>query len=140
MVRRLAAKAGADGAVHDPRRVLRVPGLINAKRGSMARLLETHSGTVTEEAFNLPTETALDAIMSKQVVAPHHVIGEWLGGVDEGDRSRKAYVAARFLKSCGVSWIDAAAILKVGAMRCDPVFEDRELEHSVNSAYHRQEA
>ena len=140
LVKRLAKHAGADQAVHDPRRVLRVPGLMNAKRGTMARLLETRPSTVTPEAFSLPTETALEALLNTPVNSPHQVLGEWLAGTSEGDRSRRAYVAARFLKSCGVLIGDAAAILKVGALRSDPIFEDRELEHAVKSAYHRQEA
>lgn len=136
-MKRLAALIGADGSVHDARRVLRVPGIVNAKRGMNARLMDTTTGDIRLAAFDLPQESALDALLNTPVNNPAAVLGEWLSGTGEGDRSRKAYVTARFLKSCGVAWEDSAAILKLGAMRCDPVMEDRELEHSLNSAYHR---
>ncbi|HSG28124.1 MAG TPA: DNA-primase RepB domain-containing protein, partial [Candidatus Krumholzibacterium sp.] len=119
-MKRLAAQIGADGSVHDPRRVLRVPGILNAKRGMNARLMETSQGTVPIESFELPKVSAIDALMNGPVQNPEHVLGEWLAGTSEGDRARKAYVTARFLKSCGVTWGDAAPIMKLGAMRCKP--------------------
>lgn len=137
MMKRLAAEVGGDGAVHDPRRVLRVPGILNAKRGSMARIIDTRKERVSVEAFNPPEVSAIDALMSMEVVSPQHILGEWLKGVTEGDRSRKAYIAARFLKGCGVEFNDAAGILKLGALRCDPVFEDHELDHVLSSAFLR---
>lgn len=136
-MRRLADAVGADKGVHDPRRVLRLPGVLNAKRGQVSRLVESRSGPISIGAFNLPEESALERLMQTKVNDPTHVLGEWLEGLGEGDRSRKAYVCARFLKSCGVTFHDAAAIMKLGAMRCDPIFEDRELEHSLHSAYNR---
>jgi hypothetical protein len=136
-MKRLAAMVGADGSVHDARRVLRVPGIVNAKRGQNSRLMETNPGRVSLDAFDLPEESALDALLKGTISNPAAVLGEWLRGTSEGDRSRKAYVAARFLKSCDVDWADAAGILKLGAARCTPPMEDRELEHSLNSAYHR---
>jgi hypothetical protein len=139
LVRRLAAQSGGDQSVFDPRRVLRVPGVFNVKRGSMARLIDTEDGAIAPSAFNLPDDTLVQQLLEATVSNPAHVLGEWLGGTDEGDRSRKAYVAARFLKSCGVGWNDAAAILKLGALRSAPVFDDRELVHCINSAYHRKE-
>lgn len=137
LIKRLAGLAKADGSVHDLRRVLRVPGIINAKRGSMARLIDTSADPVSVETFELPTVTAVDKLLTAQVTAPHHVLGEWLAGVEGGDRARKAYVAARFLKSCQVAYTDAGAILKVGAQRCEPTFDDHELSHALNSAFHR---
>lgn len=137
-MKRLAALVGADGSVHDARRVLRVPGIVNAKRGMNARLIDTAPGTVTLGSFDLPEVTTIDQLFAGPVQNPAHVLGEWLDGTTEGDRSRKAYVAARFLKSCGVSWTDAGPILKLGALRCDPPMDDRELEHSLDSAYHRK--
>lgn len=138
-MKRLAAMIGADGSVHDARRVLRVPGILNAKRGMNARLMETSEGPVPLSAFELPSESTVEKLLALEVNNPKAVLGEWLRGTSEGDRSRKAYVAARFLRSCDVDWADAAGILKLGASRCDPVMEDRELEHALNSAYHRGE-
>lgn len=139
MMKRLAALIGADGSVHDARRVLRVPGILNVKRGMNARLVETNDGRTTPEAFALPEESAVERLLSLEVNNPKAVLGEWLRGTGEGDRSRKAYVAARFLRSCDVDWADAAGILKLGAVRCDPPMDDHELEHALNSAYHRGE-
>jgi hypothetical protein len=136
-MKQLAKKAGADEAVHDARRVLRVPGILNAKRGSAARLVSTSDKVFGLSAFNLPADTALSKLFNAEVNDTKAVLGEWLAGVTEGDRNRKAYVAARFLKGCGVSWADAAAILKLGAMRSNPPLDDDELEHTLNSAYHR---
>lgn len=138
LIKRLATKAGADGSVHDLRRVLRVPGLLNVKRDSMARLLDTSEGDISVNAFNLPTESALDKLLSTPVANPAGVLGEWLAGVQEGDRSRKAYVCARFLKSCGVVWKDAGAIMQLGSSRSEPPFESHELQHALDSAFHRQ--
>ena len=138
LIKRLAIKAGADGSVHDLRRVLRVPGPLNVKRIWMARLIDTAEGTTAPEAFALPTENALDKLMNTPVSNPAGVLGEWLLGVEEGDRSRKAYVCARFLKSCGVTWGDAGAIMQLGSSRCDPPFDTHELQHSLDSAFHRQ--
>ena len=135
--RRLADIAGSDTSVIDRRRVLRVPGILNQKRDEESALIMSNVGTINPEAFDLPTETAIDKLMSGNITAPQHILGEWLAGTPEGDRSRKAYVAARFLKSCEVEYHDAGAILKLGALRCDPPFDDRELEHVLSSAYHR---
>ena len=136
-VKKLAKKAGADESVHDARRVLRVPGILNAKRGSMARLISTSEGHVSTEAFDLPEESYVEGLLNMEVNNPQHILGEWLDGAKEGDRNRKAYVTARFLRSCGVSIEDAGPILKLGAMRCDPELPDHELQHALNSAYHR---
>ena len=138
MMKKLAAQIGADGSVHDPRRVLRVPGIFNAKRGMNSRLMESHEGRIFVDAFDLPDETSLSKLFGTPVNNPAAVLGEWLNGTPQGDRSRKAYVVARFLKSCEVGYGDAGAIMKVGAIRCDPPMEDRELEHALNSAYHRK--
>lgn len=135
-IRRLSNLAGADGSVHDPRRVFRVPGVMNAKRGVPARLMDTTADPISLEAFNLPAKSVLTNLLDAEVNNPAHVLGEWLDGVTQGDRARKAYVCARFLKSCQVTYADAGAIMKLGAMRCEPPFSDRELEHCLNSAYH----
>ena len=136
-IKRLAKQAGADASVHDLRRVLRVPGILNAKRGSMARLLSTTDGRRDLEAFNLPEESYVEALLNTEVNNPAHVLGEWLEGAEEGDRNRKAYVAARFLKSCGVTIEDAGPILKLGALRANPPLDDHELSHALKSAFHR---
>ena len=136
-IKRLARRAGADESVHDPRRVLRVPGIMNAKRGSMARLISTSQSETSIEAFDLPDVGLVDKLLTADVQNPAHVLGEWLEGVHEGDRNRKAYVAARFLKSCGVTIDDALPILKLGAQRANPPLPDDELLHSTKSAYHR---
>lgn len=136
-MKRLAAAIGADGSVHDPRRVLRVPGIMNVKRGSAARLMESNDGTIDFAAFNLPTETALTALLTAEVQNPNHVLGEFMAGAEEGDRNRKAYMAARHLRAAAVSYNDAAAFLMLGASRCNPPLDERELEHAMNSAYHR---
>lgn len=134
----LASTIGADGSVHDPRRVLRVPGVLNAKRGTPATLVNDYvEARVDLAAFGLREESFIDRLLTSEVTSPNHVLGEWLAGVDEGDRSRKAYVAARFLKGCGVTFDDAAAILKVGAVRSNPAFGDQELLHTIQSAYGR---
>ena len=138
MMKSLAGKIGADLGVHDSRRVLRLAGVMNAKRGSQARLMSTSEGTVSKEAFALPKAAALTKYLQADVQNPNHVLGEWLEGVQDGDRNRKAYMAARHLKNAAVAWNDAAAILKLGAQRCEPMFDDSELEHALNSAYHRE--
>lgn len=136
-VKRLATKAGADEGVHDARRVLRVPGIMNAKRGSMARLMTSKSATTTTDLFDLPHETLMDKLINGEVNNPQHVLGEWLDGAEEGDRNRKAYVVARFLKGCAVHIEDAGPILKLGAQRANPPLSDEELSAALKSAYHR---
>ena len=141
VVKRLARAIGADQAVHDPRRVLRVPGIINAKRDQMARLVSTTEDRFSLKAFDLPEggsgSDLLKTLQTAEVSNPAHVLGEWLDGAKEGDRNRKAYVVARFLKGCGVDYEDAGPILKMGALRADPPLPDHELIHAMNSAYHR---
>ncbi len=137
VMKQLAKRIGADETVHDPRRVLRLPGVVNVKRGSAAKLIDTAEGRVTLEAFYLPVEDALTKMMNAEVRDPNHVLGEWLAGVTEGDRNRTAYVTARFLKSCGVEYSDAGAILLLGARRANPELEGHEVEHALDSAYHR---
>ncbi len=139
VMKQLAKRIGADETVHDPRRVLRLPGAMNVKRQSAARLIDTAEGTVSLEAFYLPVEDALTKMMNAEVRDPNHVLGEWLGGITEGDRNRTAYVAARFLKSCGVEYSDAGAILLLGARRAVPELESHEVEHALDSAYHRED-
>lgn len=138
LIKRLAAQVGADGSVHDPRRVLRVPGILNIKRGSMARLMDSTTGTTTPEAFALPEASVVERLLTMEVNSPHSILGEWLSGVKEGDRSRKAYICARFLKGCGVGYTDAGGIMKLGAVRCSPAFDDSELAHVLDSAYNRR--
>ena len=141
-IKALAAAGVGDASVHDPRRVLRVPGVRNAKRDSMTKLLSTTTARADWDSFLIevtppgepPTMTDL---LSGSVSAPHAILGEWLGGVGEGDRARKAYVAARFLKSCGVSFDDALSLIRVGASRCEPVLDGDEGMPAVRSAFHR---
>jgi len=136
-MKKLATMSGADGSVHDARRVLRVPGLINAKRGQLSQLMSTEEQPISFGAFELPEDTALNDILNGDVNNPAGILGEWLEGATEGDRNRKAYITARFLKGCGVDYEDAGPILKLGAMRCEPELEDRELKHALQSAYRR---
>ena len=136
VMKRLANQIGADGGVHDARRILRVPGVVNAKRGTPARLMDTHEGTVSLDAFDLPTETAVSKLLSAEVQNPNAILGEWLAGVGEGERNKKAYVAARFLRSTGVVHDDALAIVALGASRCDPPLDENETRNAVRSAYH----
>jgi hypothetical protein len=137
VMKQLAKRIDADGSVHDSRRVLRVPGIMNAKRGSAARLIDTSEGDVSLDAFYLPEDTPMQALLNVEVQNPMHVLGEWLAGAPEGDRNRKAYVAARFLKGCEVDYTDAGAILQLGAQRCDPPLDSTEVQHALDSAYHR---
>lgn len=139
LMKRLARLAGADGSVHDPRRVLRVPGVFNVKRQSMARLIDTADTRWGVDSFDLPEPGLIERLINTPIQNPSHVLGEWLEGVTEGDRARKAYVAARFLKSCAVDINDAASILKLGAIRSNPVLTDEELMHAVKSAYNRKD-
>ena len=134
-MKHLAKKIGADETVHDARRVLRVPGLMNVKRGSAARLIDTTAEPIDFEAFEIEKPAALEALMNVEVQNPNHVLGEFLDGVRQGNRNRKAYMAARHLYKSAVAYDDAAAILKLGASRCEPSLSDRELEHALNSAY-----
>ena len=139
----LAKQIGADEGVHDARRVLRLPGVMNVKRASQARLLDS-GDSIEYAAFGIPeadtTAGVLTTLMNADVQNPNHVLGEWLDGVNEGDRNRKAYMAARHLKNAAVQYNDAAAIMKLGAQRCEPPLDDRELEAALDSAYHRSEA
>lgn len=144
LMKTLAVMGQTDKSVHDARRVLRVPGVRNSKRDSNARLLSTTSGKTTIESFMVPKETTSDevtiqSLMRTPVSAPHEVLGEWLEGSEEGDRARKAFVTARFLKSCKVKYDDALAIVNTGAKRADPPLSDAEVVHSVKSAYNRQD-
>lgn len=133
----LAKSIGGDEGVHDSRRVLRLAGVMNAKRGSAARLMDTNAEPISFSAFDVPQETALTKMLTADVQNPNHVLGEFIDGVTEGDRNRKAYMAARQLKASGVSHGDAGAFLLLGASRCEPPLNERELEHALNSAYHR---
>lgn len=133
----LAKQIGADDTVHDARRVLRVPGLLNVKRGSAARLISTNPEPIAFEAFQIEEPKALESLLNAEVQDPNHVLGEFLDGVSEGNRNRKAYMAARHLYKSAVGYEDAGAILKLGASRCDPPLGERELEHALASAYHR---
>jgi hypothetical protein len=137
VMKQLAKRIGADETVHDPRRVLRLPGAMNVKRQSAARLIDTFEHPTSLDAFYLPVEDALAKMMNAEVRDPNHVLGEWLAGITEGDRNRTAYVTARFLKSCGVDYGDAGAILLLGARRAEPELEAHEVEHALDSAYHR---
>lgn len=133
----LSQEIGADETVHDARRVLRVPGLMNVKRGSAARLLGSNATQIPFSLFQIEEPTALAQLLNADVQNPNHVLGEFLDGVQEGDRNRKAYMAARHLYKSAVGFEDAGAILKLGASRCEPPMSDRELEHALASAYHR---
>ena len=136
LMKRLAAQIGADGGVHDPRRILRVPGVMNAKRGVPARLMDTNEGTISVAAFNLPEETAVAKLLSAQVNNPNEILGEWLAGAEEGERNKKAYVCARFLRSCGVVHDDALSLVALGGSRCEPPLPEHEIRNAVRSAYH----
>lgn len=136
VMKQLAEMMGADGSVHDARRILRIPGLINAKRGMKAVLLDSHTKRVSLDDFELPkVDTPLASILSTPVNNPAAVLGEWLTGISEGERNRVSYVCARFLKSCGVSAADALSIVALGASRCEPPLADEEVRNSVRSAY-----
>ena len=137
---RLAKEIGADVGVHDARRVLRLAGVQNAKRGSQARLMSTADGRIGLDAFGslaVAEENPLAEMLNATIQNPNHVLGEFIDGVTKGERNRKAYMAAKHLKNAAVGYDDAAAFLKLGASRCDPTMDDRELEHALNSAYHR---
>lgn len=136
VMKQLADRLGADGSVHDSRRILRIPGFVNAKRGMPAVLLSSHSQPVSLDLFDLPeVDTPLAAMMNTTVNNPSAVLGEWLSGISEGERNRVSYVCARFLKSCGVPEGDALSIVALGASRCEPPLMDSEVRNSVRSAY-----
>lgn len=142
-VRRLALKLGGDPAVNDPRRVLRLPGVQNAKRGEPSILRVAKHRTTSLATFKLPEVAAngvtIEALMGAVVNDPKAVLGEWFAGCDEGDRARKAYVTARFLKNCGVTYEDALILVNTGAQRATPVLSENEVVHATQSAFNRQD-
>lgn len=138
LIKRIAKAGIGDPSVHDPRRVLRIPGVWNAKRGTRTRLLKLNEGMTTiPEEFFLPEDEpmSIDTLLNTEISAPYHVLGEWLEGATEGDRARKAFVVARFLRSCKVAFSDAVAIVNTGAKRSTPPLSDDEVMHAVKSAY-----
>ena len=136
LMRRLSVLIGADTKVSDPRRILRVPGLINAKRGVPARYMSGHAERTSIKSFNLPAESIVANLMEAQVRSPAAILGEWLDGFGEGERNAKAYICARFLRSCGVSHDDALSIVALGGSRCQPAMDEQEIYNAVRSAYH----
>lgn len=143
LIKRIAKAGHGDEAVHDPRRVLRIPGLTNHKRGTPTELIQASISAdyrVSPERFPVverltPETVTVEALMQAKINDPKHVLGEWLRGADEGERARKAYVTARFLKSCAVDYEDALAIVNTGAKRSTPPLSDQEVIHAVESAY-----
>ena len=138
LMRKMAKRIGADTTVHDIRRVLRLPGLTHQKRGGRAKLMGTiPSQRVSPDAFGITAneEPTLGEMLQEQVLSPRHILGEWLGGVPEGGRATKAFLTARFLSSCQVSAFDASQLLKLGASRCSPPFNEKETMRALRSAY-----
>lgn len=144
LIKRIAKAGHGDEAVHDPRRVLRIPGLTNHKRNTPTELLNGRELTYRVSPDDFPVAPRLtaetvtaEALMQAKINDPKHVLGEWLNGAEEGERARKAYVTARFLKSCAVEYEDALAIVNTGAKRSTPPLSDQEVIHAVESAYGR---
>lgn len=136
-MRIMADQLGADGSVSDARRVLRVPGVINAKRNQLTYSMDAftvdYPSIVAD--FNLPTVTPVQKLLTANVRSAQTILGEWLAGFGEGERNQKAYICARFLRSCDVEMDDATAIVAVGARRCNPPMDDQEVVNAVRSAY-----
>lgn len=151
--RDLAALVGSDTTVHNPERIARLPGLLNLKSEPVpCRLIECDPSRVFD-LCDLPiplragSDTPVPVFRFRRLRAaddvgdpvnrcrrylaklPHAVAGA--GG------HRTTWYVANVCNRFGVPRDDALELMREYSIRCDPPWSEREIEHKVSDAYHR---
>lgn len=132
--------APADRAIHDPPRIMRVPGTFNHKRGKLSALLDcTPSRIYTLDDFPAP-ESAV-AVPTEPLASGG--VSAWTerflrDGAAEGERNARLFQAACDVAGRGVAWGDAERMLIPAAMKCG--LTEREARGTIRSAFQKPRA
>jgi hypothetical protein len=140
--RGLIAALGSDPAIHDPPRIMRLPGSVNQKNGGRAKVVEVNPERVYPadefpRAAELPRAAApartgggaSPANLSRRTLVFLH------SGATEGVRNAELFAAACDMAGNGYGMAQAEAELIGPATGCG--LEPREVQSAVRSAYGR---
>lgn len=124
----LIAALGSDGKIHDPPRIMRLPGFRNHKREAQARIV----GCWPERQYAAVEFRPADRVVESAHTAPMIAAGaekrpENVGrltrdflafGAPEGERNQRAYMAACELQGNGYAEPEAMEMVRTAAVRC----------------------
>lgn len=141
--RAMIALFSSDPAIHDPPRILRLPGTVNVKRGLECELIEADPARVygldqfPEAAPRQQSTAARVAAMGgfAQGVAglSRHSLIYLVQGATEGNRNQALFSAACDYAGCGIPQAAADAALRTVAQRSG--LDDEEITAALESAY-----
>lgn len=133
---------GADKAIHDPPRIMRLVGTMNVKRGKPCELVECDGGRVYG-LDQFPAETVSVGAIHHRASASMHNGGETAlsratllflrSGATEGERNVKLFHAACDYAGCGLNEEQAHRELGDVAERCG--MDAAEVRQAIRSAY-----
>lgn len=148
--KRIIALLGSDNVIHDPPRIMRLPGTPNQKRDPVV-VCEVVGGTkqaVSLDDMGIQPVTEGERTLDAGAVPAASAVGdEWkrslskasmsflLGGAVEGERNSRLFRTACDAAGCGASFEAALAAVLRPARECG--LEDWEIEQAVRSAYNR---
>lgn len=139
----LIAALGSDGKIHDPPRIMRLPGFRNHKREAQARIV----GCWPERQYAAVEFRPADRVVESAHTAPMIAAGaekrpenvgrltmEFLTfGAPEGERNQRAFMSACELYGNGFDQSEAERLVLEGARRCG--LPEEEAKIAVASAY-----
>lgn len=152
--RGLIGKLNSDKCIHDPPRIMRLPGTINAKRGRACELIECEAervyplsafpdSIVAPETSHKPVSVAARVAWGEpenRITNPGGFEGLSRAtllflhaGAAEGERNAKLFAAACDYAGCRISQAQAEHDLGAAATRCG--LDDREALAAIRSAY-----
>jgi hypothetical protein len=132
-------------AVHDPARILRLPGTLNFKTDPpmLVRVLWLHHACTTLDELDklVPVysrEEVMNPLNKSSTLSSSS--GQWstqetLAGVPEGERDNALYQLACRLHRAGVPRQQAAMLMQQAAANCVPPFDEAEAIHKVTRVY-----
>lgn len=139
---------GADKAIHDPPRIIRLPGTTNVKRGKPCTIAECEPSRVYRlDEFPSPGSDVLEQVIGARKQRETGQIGVPAGesalsrntllflrqGAGEGERNTRLFSAACDYAGCGVPQDQAERDLLEAGNRCG--LPDAEILSAVRSAY-----
>jgi hypothetical protein len=134
--------AQVDGAIHNPSRIMRLPGTINQKRNrKMCEVIVSSIGAsydVAEfpEVLGETLELAgyAEGTRTLEDFAPSTKTLEFINGkVKPGERNNTLFSAACEFSANGIAWVEAEKILTTAALRCGLSLD--EASQAIRSGY-----
>ncbi len=130
---------GSDRVIHNPSRVMRMPGSWSFKRGAECRLIYVNDNEYSLDEFPDPeperATVAVKAAEGEKLPLTKPTLSFCIEGAGAGSRNDALFKAACDFSSASYSREESEAELWRGAQRCDPPLTRDEFDKTLDSVF-----